>query len=102
MKLVLQPNETIIMAGNSSLRHMDHQVHGKLIVTNQRIYFKSLNECFRNCDREITPAEIRDLIYFNTLWLIPNGMKIVTKNGDENDFIVKNRNEWAKLITKMY
>jgi hypothetical protein len=102
MKLVLQPNEMIIRAGNSNLRHLDQQVQGKLIVTNQRIYFKSLTENHRNCDREITPAEISDLMFFNTLWLIPNGMNIVTKNGDEIQFTVKNRTEWAKLITKMY
>lgn len=102
MKLILQPNETIIMAGNSKMRHSDQEVQGKLIVTNQRIYFRSLKESCRDCDREITPAEIRDLIYFNTFWLIPNGMKIVTRNGNENQFIVRNRNEWAKLITRMY
>lgn len=102
MKLVLRPNEMIIRAGNSNLRQIDQQVHGKLIVTNQRIYFRSLHEQNRNCDKEITPAEIRDLIFFNTLWLIPNGMNIITKNGDEIYFTVKNRNEWAKLITKMY
>jgi hypothetical protein len=102
MKLVLQPNEMIIRAGNSNLRHLDQQVQGKLIVTNQRIYFKSLTENHRSCDREITPAEISDLMFFNTLWLIPNGMNIVTKNGDEIQFTVKNRTEWAKLITKMY
>ena len=102
MKLVLQPNEMIIRAGNSNLRHLDQQVQGKLIVTNQRIYFKSLNEVHRDCDREITPLEIRDLMFFNTLWLIPNGMNIITKNGDEMQFTVKNRNEWARLITKMY
>jgi hypothetical protein len=102
MKLVLQPNEMIIRAGNSNLRQRDQQIQGKLIVTNQRIYFKSLTEDFRNCDREITPSEIRDLMFFNTLWLIPNGMNIVTKNGDEIHFTVKNRSEWAKLITRMY
>jgi hypothetical protein len=102
MKLVLQPNEMIIRAGNSNLRHLDQQVQGKLIVTNQRIYFKSLTEVHRNCDREIVPAEISDLMFFNTLWLIPNGMNIVTKNGDEIQFTVKNRTEWAKLITRMY
>jgi hypothetical protein len=102
MKLILQPNETIIMAGNSKMRHSALEVQGKLIVTNQRIYFRTLKEGCRGWDREITPSEIRDLIYFNTFWLIPNGMKIITRNGDENQFIVSNRNAWAKLITRMY
>lgn len=102
MKLTLQPNEMIIRAGNSSLRQHDQQVQGKLIVTNQRIYFKSLNNETRHYDREIVPGEIRDLFFFNTLWLIPNGMNIVTNQGEEIHFTVKNRCEWAKLITKMY
>lgn len=102
MKMTLQPNEMIIRAGNSNLCQHDQQVQGKLIVTNQRIYFKSLNTETRHCDREIEPGEIRDLYFFNTLWLIPNGMNIITKNGEEIQFTVKNRGEWAKLITKMY
>ncbi|HJZ40758.1 MAG TPA: hypothetical protein VJ203_10365 [Bacteroidales bacterium] len=102
MKLILQPNEMIIMAGNSQLCQPETQVQGKLIVTNQRIYFRTLKEEFRICDREITPDEISDLIFFNTRWLLPFGMNIITKNGAEHQFLVRNRNEWAKLITKMY
>lgn len=102
MKLTLQPNEMIIRAGDSNLRHDDRQVQGKLIVTNQRIYFKSLDRNGRHYDREITPGEISELFFFNTLWLIPNGMNIVTKTGEEIHLTVKKRNEWARLITKMY
>jgi len=102
MKLTLQPNEMIIKAGNSSLRQHDQQVQGKLIVTNQRIYFRSLNNETSHCNRDIVAGEIRDLIFFNTLWLIPNGMNIVTRTGEEIHLTVKNRCDWAKLITKMY
>ncbi len=102
MKLVLQPNEMILMAGNSQLCQPTRQVNGKLIVTNQRIYFRTLEEEYRGCDKEIIPQEISDLIYFNTKWLLPFGLTIITKNGTEHQFIVRNRGEWAKLITKMY
>jgi hypothetical protein len=102
MKLVLKPNEMILMAGNSNLLHPDKQVPGKLIVTNQRIYFITLKDEHRHCDKEIMPEEIRDLIYFKTNWLLPLGIKIITKNGTEHPFLVKKRNEWSKLITKMF
>lgn len=102
MKLVLQPNEMILMAGNSQLCQPTRQVNGKLIVTNQRIYFRTLEEEHRGCDREIIPQEISDLIYFNTRWLLPFGLTIITKSGTEHQFIVRNRGEWSKLITKMY
>ena len=102
MKLVLQPNEMILMAGNSQLCQPARQVSGKLIVTNQRIYFRTLDEDNRSFDREITPQEICDLIFFNTMWMLPFGLSIVTKSGTEHQFILRNRSEWAKLITKMY
>ena len=102
MKIHLKPNEMIIRAGDTNLRQFSQQVNGKLIVTNQRIYFKTLKEEHSDYDKEIVPKEISELLYFNTMWLIPNGLTIKTKNGDEIPFIVSNRSEWAKLITKMF
>jgi len=102
MKLILKPNEMILMAGNSNLLQKDMNIQGKLIVTNQRIYFITLKDEYRYCDKEIIPEEISDLIYFKTHWLMSNGMKIVTKSGDEHPFVLKNRNEWSRLITKMF
>jgi hypothetical protein len=102
MKLTLKPNEMILRAGNSDLLNNGQKITGKLIVTNQRIYFKTL--CLENQqnDREITPNEISELHFFNTLWVLPNGMNIKTKNGEDILFKVSNRSEWARLITKMY
>jgi hypothetical protein len=102
MTVKLNANEVVLKAGDTNQIVENKTIEGKFIVTNQRIYFRTLKEGCRGWDREITPAEIRDLIYFNTFWLIPNGMKIITRNGDENQFIVSNRNAWAKLITRMY
>jgi hypothetical protein len=102
MKLVLKPNETIIMAGNSNLRQKDRQINGKLIVTNQRIYFKSLNFENQLCDKEINPEEISELFYFNVMWVLPKGLMIKTKKGDEICFTVSNRPEWSRLITAMF
>jgi hypothetical protein len=102
MKVNLKPNEVVIRAGNSNFRHTDQVVLGKLIVTNQRIYFKTVHEEFRFFDREITPDQILELIFFNTRWLIPNGLSIRTRSGDELPFVVSNRSEWARLITKMF
>ena len=102
MKLILKPNEMILRAGSSVLIAEGHKISGKLIVTNQRIYFKTLEACNKKNDKEILPADISELHFFNTLRLFPNGMNIITKNGKENYFKVSNRNEWAKLITKMY
>ncbi|MBN1158954.1 MAG: hypothetical protein JXA61_06200 [Bacteroidales bacterium] len=102
MKLTLQPNETIIRAGDSNLLVNGNKIKGKLIVTNQRIYFRTIRvDCKKN-DREIMPGEISDLYFFNTRWILPKGMNIKTKDGSEIHFEVSHRSEWAKIITRMY
>lgn len=92
----------ILRAGTSQLLNNGHKITGKLIVTNQRIYFKTLCVENKEKDMEIIPNEISELHYFNTMWILPNGMKIKTKEGEDILFRVSNRDEWAKLITKMY
>ena len=102
MKLILKPNEMIIRAGNSDLLWNGHKVTGKLIVTNQRIYFRTMCAEDIEYNREIVANEISELHYFNTRRIFPNGMNIKTKNGEEILFKVNNRSEWAKIIIKMY
>jgi hypothetical protein len=102
MKLILKPNEMILMAGSSNLRHNELQINGKLIVTNQRIYFRTLKREFQFCNKEINPEDISEMFYFNVMMVLPRGIKIKTKAGEELDFTVRNRSEWAKLITKMF
>jgi len=102
MKIVLKPNETILRAGSSNLRQEDQQINGKLIVTNQRIYFKTLKLEHQFCDKEINPGEISELFYFNVMWILPKGITIKTKKGEALCFTVSDRNEWSKLITRMF
>jgi hypothetical protein len=95
MKLVLQPNEMILMAGNSNLCHNDQKINGKLIVTNQRIYFRTMKREHQFCNKEINPVDISEMFYFNVLWILPKGLKIKTKAGEEINFTVSKRSEWA-------
>jgi hypothetical protein len=102
MKVDLKPNEVVVKAGNTDLCFINNQINGKLIVTNQRIYFKSIKEEHNKFNLEIIPRDIKELHYYNTKWIFPNGLNILTKDGDEIRFVIKNREEWAKVINKMY
>ena len=102
MKMNFNANEVVVKAGDSRHCFLNQQIGGKLIVTNQRIYFKSKNKEHQKFDLEIMPAEIKELIYYNTRWLVPNGLNIRTKNGEELHFVLRGRNEWASLINRMY
>ena len=77
-------------------------VRGKLIVTNQRLYFKAIAEEDKHYSKEINPSNIREVMPFKTFGFISNGLNIITKEGEELKFKVKKRRSWEELINKMY
>ena len=101
MKVDFKANELVVKAGDTKFLN-GKDVSGKLIVTNQRLYFITKNQEDKNYDQEILPADIREVIPFNTFAVISNGLNVVTKSGEELKFKVKNRRSWEELINKMY
>jgi hypothetical protein len=102
MVVNLQANEQVVRAGDSTYHKENEKIQGKLIVTNQRVYFRSENGYAGKFDIEILPAEIREIIYFNTNIFSPKGFDVVMKNGEILKFTLKKRDEIASLINKMY
>jgi len=102
MTVKLYENETVLKAANSSYLDDSAQVDGKLILTNQRIYFKTMIEEKKDVDFEILPNQIKEVMFFNTWKIFPNGLNVVTKEGKEMKFIIKNRDQWCLMINKMY
>jgi hypothetical protein len=100
MKVDLKPNEVVVKAGDSKHINGKGDVSGKLILTNQRVYFKSPEQTEYNM--EIMPGDIEEVIFFNTNAFSPNGLNIVTKEGDELKFKIKKRDSWGKAINQMY
>jgi hypothetical protein len=97
MKIDLKPNEMVVKASNSTYLN-GQKINGKLILTNQRIYFKSEYESY---NQEIVPGEIREVIPFKTGFFSDNGLNIVRKDGKELNFRVKDRDTWCKLVNQM-
>ena len=102
MVVPLKANEVVVKAGDSTYFTNAEKVGGKLIVTNQRIYFKSTNGHGDKYDLEIIPTDILEVIFFKTGVLQSNGLNVVMKSGEELRFSVKKRNEIGLLINKMY
>lgn len=102
MVIPLKANEVVVKAGDSILDTDAEKVGGKLILTNQRIYFKASNGHADKFDLEILPAEILEVIFFNTKKIFPNGLNVVMKTGEQLKFSVKKRNEIGAMINKMY
>jgi hypothetical protein len=102
MKINLKPNEVVIKAGNSERFHKGNKIEGKFIVTNQGIYFKGLNGHTELEDLEVMPSQIREVHFFNTGFLSPNGLNLILKGGEELKFRLRQRNSFGELINRMY
>ncbi len=104
MKVDFKANEVVTKAGDADhfVNGNNDKVKGKLILTNQRIYFVTREEPDNEFNKEIMPNDIKEIMYFNTKKLFPNGLNIITKEGREIRFVVKKRNSWCELLNKIY
>lgn len=101
MKIDLKSNEVVIRATDTLHSSGASETKGKLIMTNQRIYFKSLSNQTAKHDLELLPGEIKDILLYNILRIIPRGLDLVTTDGRKLRFAMKKRNEWCRYIASM-
>jgi hypothetical protein len=102
MKIDLDPNEVVLRASSSKHYESSTTRKGKLILTNQRIFFVPEDGTISLKYPIIYPNQISELHHFNTLLLIPNGINLITRDGAHNRFSVKQRESWTQLINRMY
>lgn len=102
MTVKLKANEVVLKAGDTNQVVDNKTIDGKLIVTNQRIYFKTLNDETAGFNFEILFENIREVIFYSKGFFAPKGLNVVTVDGRSLEFPLKNRDEIGQLINKMY
>jgi hypothetical protein len=102
MTVKLNPNEVVLKAGDTNQIIENLKVDGKLIVTNQRIYFKSINEQLAHFNFEILFENILEVLFYNKNIFLVKGLNVVTRDGKSHLFPLKKRDEIGQLINKMY
>ena len=102
MVVDLKANELVLKAGDSNYFAKDKNVDGKLILTNQRVYFKTSEDENSSYNLEILPSDIQEILYFNTLKIFPNGLNIKLRAGKELKFKIGKRNTWGKVLNRIY
>jgi hypothetical protein len=100
MNVQLNPNEVVIKACDSKFFISPEAKTGKLILTNQRVFFTEPESSTE--DLSIWPSAIKEIIHFNTGLFSKNGIQIVLKDGVDHRFTVKDRECWTLLINRMY
>jgi len=102
MTVKLYANEVVLKAGNTNRLIENNKVDGKLIVTNQRLYFKTINEETDRFNLEILFENILEVIFFGKGIFSVKGLNVVTRDGKSHCFPLKQRDEIGQLINKMY
>lgn len=101
MRVNLKSNEVILRASDTRHYINDMKVLGKLILTNQRLYFTTLETDKGRVILELEPKAISEVYEFNNRILFPNGLCLLTYDGRELKFELKKRNSWAEMIAKI-
>jgi len=65
MTVKLYANEVVLKAGDTNQVIDNNTIEGKLIVTNQRLYFKTLNEETDRFNLEILFENILEVIFYS-------------------------------------
>lgn len=102
MTVKLNPNEVVLNAGDTNQVIDNKTVNGKLIVTNQRVYFKSIEDGISAFNLEILFDNILEVIFYQRGIFSVKGLNIITRDGKNYVFPLKKRDEIGQLINKMY
>jgi hypothetical protein len=102
MTVKLNANEVVLKAGDTTQLIDNNKINGKLIVTNQRIYFRTLNDETEKFNLEILFDNIKEVIYFSRGLFSEKGLNVVTRDGKTLCFPLKKRDEIGQLINSMY
>jgi len=102
MTVKLYPNEIVLKAGDTNQVVESNTIDGKLIVTNQRIYFKPIKDEFERFNLEILFENILEVIYYSKGLFSVKGLNVMTRDGKCHTFPLKKRDEFGQLINRMY
>ncbi|HEX2974349.1 MAG TPA: GRAM domain-containing protein [Bacteroidales bacterium] len=102
MTVKLNANEVVLKAGDTNQVIENQTIEGKLIVTNQRIYFKTMDERTEKFNLEILFENIKEVLYYSKGLFAAKGLNVVTTDGRSLTFPLKKRDEFGELINKMY
>ena len=103
MDTELNQNERILKDGTANFQKGMEAVGGKLYLTNQRLVFEAH---LINVQRGVTEIGLSDIQSSEKCWtkfagivpLVPNSLKVITKQGKEHRFALYGRQAWAAAI----
>ncbi len=94
----LGPNENSCCEEGASHLHQFVAVGGTLCLTNKRLFFKSHAQANLSHEWSVELKFISSIELCKTMFLNPNGLAILLKDGQIEHFIVDDRQAWKERI----
>ncbi|HNW74375.1 MAG TPA: hypothetical protein PKN44_12165 [Bacteroidales bacterium] len=99
-QIVVNDGQGIIRSGSANHFKNREAVGGKLYLLTDRIQFKSHSFNIQNHEMKIGLEEIKEIRFFNSLGIIPNGLELKLMNEQIEKFVVDGRRQWRAEIER--
>jgi len=99
-ELKLQQGDEILYSDRANHIYKGEALGGMLYLLKDRLQFKAHNFNVQNQTVAIALSEIKEIQFYNTLRIIPNGLKLLMPDGETARFVVNNRKQWKEQIEK--
>jgi hypothetical protein len=90
--------EVTLRSGPASLRRSVEPVPGTLTLTTMRLRFEPSAGLVRGGTLSIPLADVADVELGSSLWVIPNQIVVVRRNGTRHALVVADRDGWAGAV----
>lgn len=97
----LVEGESVIFEEGASHFHNYIAVGGQLRLTNRRIIFKSLTTFHYQHELVIWLDQVSNVEFFMNMFMNPNGLALMMKDGQIENFIVDDRKTWRERILRV-
>lgn len=94
-------DKPIVRSGRANHFINGEAVGGKLYLLTDKLQFQSHGFNIQNHGQIIDLEQIREVSFYNTLGLIPNGLAVTTLDGQTQKFVVNGRRLWKEEIEKL-
>ena len=93
--------EKVIHSGGANHFTKGEAVGGKLYLLTDKLQFQSHGFNIQNHGIILEIEQIKEVSFYNTLGVIPNGLAITTLGGRKEKFVVNGRRLWKEEIEKL-
>ena len=97
----LHTGESKLWEEGASHYHNFIAVGGTLVITDQRLHFHSAPTAFQSHEVDIPLTSVASVDFFKTMFMVPNGIAIMNKEGHLEHFIVDDRKSFRDKVNQL-